>query len=222
MMRFQRGFTLVELVLVIVVLGILTSIGAVVWTGVEANARDKARETDARQWASTFDTYKGRNLVWPLLPSGDGAAGVKAVCLGTPVSPTPNSTKCVQYSGGASTYLDTSSNSDYTAMMTAVATVGKTPVNSGSVVSNSVAGPFVYLWQSTNTTTQTVTITGLFMNFFEHNCPSDFLKPSDIATKYPSSDTHVYDQLTTLLGGVSGANACGLVKQFSYNPNSLL
>lgn len=206
MNRRQRGFTVIELLIVIVVIGILAGIVVTVWSTTGAYARDKARETDVRTWAATFDTYKSRFAVYPALPTADGTAGAQYLCLGS-FSSTSN--KCVQYGGSSTQYLDATATAA-AAIATNVAKVGSTPINSGVAIKSKVVGPFVWLTQSTDGSA-TVTVTAKFINFFEQNCPSDFTDETS------NSDT----TLAALFSGISGtAKACSLTKTTTYNPNS--
>lgn len=45
-MKVRRGFTIVELMIVIVIMGVLLTIGTVMYRGYQASARDKERESD--------------------------------------------------------------------------------------------------------------------------------------------------------------------------------
>ena len=47
--RFSQGFTIVELLIVIVVIAILASITVAVYTGIQGRTRDSRRLVDARQ-----------------------------------------------------------------------------------------------------------------------------------------------------------------------------
>jgi len=56
----NKGFTIVELLIVIVVIGILSSISVVSYNGVQANARDTARKSDVTAIAKALQLYGGR------------------------------------------------------------------------------------------------------------------------------------------------------------------
>ena len=53
----MKGFTLVELVIVIAILAILTAIGLQIFNGVQENARLTTAESNARQLAGSITTY---------------------------------------------------------------------------------------------------------------------------------------------------------------------
>lgn len=65
MVRYKRsGFTIVELLIVIVVIGILAAITIVAYNGVQARARDNVRKSDLAQLAKATKLYavdKGDN-----------------------------------------------------------------------------------------------------------------------------------------------------------------
>src|SRR5260221_10781429 len=52
----QKGFTLVELMVTISIIAILTTIGLVVYTGVQAGARDAKRKGDMDAFSSAYET----------------------------------------------------------------------------------------------------------------------------------------------------------------------
>lgn len=216
------GFTLVEILIVVTLLGIVLSIGVLSWSNVAGNSRDRARAQDVKTWAQTFDLYKSRFTVWPALPTDDSTA--KIVCLGVPYaessSVNPNK-RCGQYtsvSGTDTTYKNTvtagavtSDDTTFTALKTEILKVGNFPTNTSlpiTDVSTPVVGPAVHLSQST--VSGTVTVTGLFFGFFENPCANDL-------TNLKASSS-----LSAFLSGVPSGSAkphvCGLTKQFSYTP----
>ena len=82
-----RGFTIVELLIVIVVIGILAAIVIVAFNGVQTKAKNTSRASEVQQYAKLFNAYKisGVNSSgdgWPNVPPG-------TYCLGTgfPQSP---------------------------------------------------------------------------------------------------------------------------------------
>lgn len=204
MKKAQHGFTLIELILVMVLLAVLATIGIIAWNGVVVSSRDRARENDTRLWATTFETYRGRFIAYPAMPTGDSPLD-KVICLGTF---SQYSNKCGQYNSNTSTQSVADSGSS--SMLTEIAKVGRVPSNSGPAVNSALVGPLVYLSQTT--ASGTTTVTGKFINFFETNCPSDF---TDISSSLPLLLALV---LTGLPGGTN-AKACALVKTFSYTPN---
>ena len=63
----QSGFTIVELLIVIVVIGILATLVIVTFTGIQQKARDTKRKTDLGALQSTLENYYGSNNTYPTL-----------------------------------------------------------------------------------------------------------------------------------------------------------
>ncbi len=205
MKRHHTGFTLVELVIAIVVVAILAAIVILAWAGVGAWSRDQARESDVRNWVSTFDLYKSRYAVWPALPTGNTTAGDVTLCLGASFT----NDKCGQFkSSSTSRFVDADNSSS---MLANVKKVGEVPKNGGPANNNFLVGPLVYLKQTTSGST--VTVTAEFINFFEGNCPSGF---KNINSSLPASIANVRSGLPA----GTHANVCAIYpyKTFSYKP----
>lgn len=66
------GFTLVELIIVIVVIGILAAIILVAYGNVTARASDGARDTVVSQLKKAIELYKVDNGKYPVLKNSDG------------------------------------------------------------------------------------------------------------------------------------------------------
>lgn len=60
-----HGFTIVELLIVIVVIGILTSITVVAYSGIQGRARDSQRLSDLKTIMKALEIYKINNGVYP-------------------------------------------------------------------------------------------------------------------------------------------------------------
>lgn len=60
-----KGFTLVELLIVIVVIAILAAISIVAYNGVTQKARDDERQTNARNLVNAAASYNSENDKWP-------------------------------------------------------------------------------------------------------------------------------------------------------------
>src|SRR5574342_865302 len=76
----QKGFTLVELLIVIVVIGILATLVIVTFTGIQQKARDNQRTTDVNAIYSHLQAYYAQNGSYPtlaMLTDGAGFAGWK-------------------------------------------------------------------------------------------------------------------------------------------------
>ena len=69
MKRSRSGFTLVELVVVIAVIGILASIVIASYTGVQANNRDTRRKTDMANLVKSLELYYSDYGNYPLATS---------------------------------------------------------------------------------------------------------------------------------------------------------
>lgn len=66
------GFTIVELLIVIVVIGILAAITIVAFNGVQARSRDTARITKVKDIAKALELYKVDNGRYPPILDGRG------------------------------------------------------------------------------------------------------------------------------------------------------
>lgn len=73
MQNKRSGFTIVELLIVIVVIGILAAITIVVYNGTQARARDTQRTSDARNILTALEAYKAVNNVYPVATSTAGS-----------------------------------------------------------------------------------------------------------------------------------------------------
>jgi type II secretion system protein G len=76
--RKQSGFTIVELLIVIIVIGILATLVLVTFTGVQQKARNTQRQTDIKAVASHLETYNAQNGMYPTKANLDDATWVAA------------------------------------------------------------------------------------------------------------------------------------------------
>ena len=66
-LRKQKGFTIVELLIVIVVIGILATLVIVTFTGVQQKARDSQRQTDINAVDAHLEAFYAENGYYPTL-----------------------------------------------------------------------------------------------------------------------------------------------------------
>lgn len=205
MLKKDTGFTLVEMVLIISVLGILVTIGAFAWTGIRAWSENKARYTELNQWVSAFDLYKTKYASYPDMPvsSADGT-NVYYYCLGD--FPATNSNRCGEYTSGNTAKYRESKGPDANGQIAAdirtqLALVGNVPTNAAAPTAQLVIGPYVDFDKSTSG--PTVTITAKFIGIFEGStCPTGTVQE----TSPPMG------------GSISGTIACKITRQLTYNP----
>jgi len=74
----QSGFTIVELLIVIVVIGILATLVIVTFTGIQQKARDSKRKTDIGALQTTLENYYGSNNTFPTLADLNSTTWQKA------------------------------------------------------------------------------------------------------------------------------------------------
>src|SRR5690349_10510829 len=66
-LKAQKGFTIVELLIVIVVIGILATLVIVTFTGIQQKARNTKRTTDINAIDSHVEAYFAQNGYYPTL-----------------------------------------------------------------------------------------------------------------------------------------------------------
>ena len=70
----QEGFTIVELLIVIVVIGILAALVITTFTGIQQKARNTERETDIKALQGQIEAYYAQNGRYPTLANMNTAA----------------------------------------------------------------------------------------------------------------------------------------------------
>jgi type II secretion system protein G len=68
-----KGFTIVELLIVIVVIGILAALVIVTYNGIQQKARDTERKTDINALHGQFEAYQAQNGKYPTLANVNDA-----------------------------------------------------------------------------------------------------------------------------------------------------
>lgn len=100
----SKGFTIVELLIVVVVIAILAAITLVAFNGIQTKARDSSRDTAARSIRQALEHYKTDNS--ETYPScGTANVGYNSTCLATSLVPKylqsiptdPSSGKIIEY-----------------------------------------------------------------------------------------------------------------------------
>lgn len=74
----QKGFTIVELLIVIVIIGILAAIVIVAYSGITSRAKITSVKSDLSNMAKKMDIYKATNGTYPVDGTGLGNVGLKA------------------------------------------------------------------------------------------------------------------------------------------------
>jgi type II secretion system protein G len=70
----SRGFTIVELLIVIVVIGILAALVIVTYNGIQQKARDTERKTDIKAVQGHLEAYWADNAKYPTLAQTNDSA----------------------------------------------------------------------------------------------------------------------------------------------------
>lgn len=89
----QRGFTIVELLIVIVVIGILAAITIVAYNGVQQRARDVTRTSDISGIQKALELYRVDNGIYPSIGTdnvGYALSGLAAALVPTYIPRIPN------------------------------------------------------------------------------------------------------------------------------------
>lgn len=162
--RTKPGFTIVELLIVIVVIGILAAITIVAYNGIQTRARNVSRASEGTQAAKLLASYKAQNGNFPSLSSGQ----VSCIGSGFPNFNGDGLTDCwdVRIVGGFTFHPDATFNSQ-------LALMGSIPNGDRTVVEypfdgNGFVGP-VYIAAGGPDSTGTA-----YVRFFQEgtSCPS--------------------------------------------------
>ena len=82
MIKTKSGFTIVELLIVIVVIAILAAISVVAFNGIQARAQNTSRLTELNAWSKIFALYKGTYGSYPRPDSTTFGQYKYGFCLG--------------------------------------------------------------------------------------------------------------------------------------------
>lgn len=115
--RKQSGFTIVELLIVIVVIGILAAIVITTFTGVQKKGRDADRKSDINAIYSQVEVYFAQNAKYPTLANlnDDSWRNTNVKGLTDDAITAPGGTDALVASGAATTnyeYVATPANCD--------------------------------------------------------------------------------------------------------------
>lgn len=128
----DRGFTIVELLIVIVVIGILAAITIVAYNGVQNRAKTTSAQSTAQTVAKKIEAYNAEETGYPLLSTAlTNAATTKTyyltgVTFGTPASgSSPSTVSFIKCGSG-------------------------TPANQAAITASNITGNRVYYFDYTN------------------------------------------------------------------------
>lgn len=136
-----KGFTIVELLIVIVVIGILAAIVIVAYNGIQKRAMNTGRMSELKSWQKSFEAYKATYGQYPDL-TNDG------YCLGTGFP----SGKCRNYTQPVGSVT----HAENTTLVSELAKITSTPSGNRAGLGSAVIGPFVVY------NTSTVVLYGIF------------------------------------------------------------
>lgn len=162
MRKSMSGFTIIELLVTVVVIGIIASISIVSYNGVQTRTNNSNRTAQLQAWQSVFERYKAKKGEVPLPTTATGTG----FCLGTTGFPNGYGgvPRCRDYNDGGTTSLRVSDNS---ALMNELKTVvPNLPSSAQNVPVNGTVGPYMY-YNATN-----IQIQGAFNGTSTSECPS--------------------------------------------------
>jgi len=139
--RFVNGFTIVELLIVVVVIAILAAISVVAYTGIQERSSNTARIASIRQYITLLSLYATQNGTYPSFTEG--------ACLGAGYTNSECSNSTLSGSWPATA-------TEQIAFNTQLSSVGNLPdykkLNDTATGSGNEAGAFMYQRIGTNET----------------------------------------------------------------------
>lgn len=150
----RSGFTIVELLIVIVVIAILATISIVAYNGIQQRAATTVILSEVKQWRNLFEVYKAANGSYPAPATGDpltsggpGSNMLNAYCLGTGF-PQSNGTSYCYVVNSSSTYAVAEATGSY--ILSQLTSVGRPPLQSKKYVYGTVTGPVLKYVSASN------------------------------------------------------------------------
>lgn len=137
--HLKSGFTIVELIVVIVVLGILATITIVSYNGIQQRALNTARINELRMWEKIMVSYvMTKGDFPPSLAYNASVPNFKCLGRGFPVG-AGNIPRCRDYNSTTNSYPET----DNAALMAELSTIATVP-NSQKKPAGGAVGPYIH------------------------------------------------------------------------------
>lgn len=174
----QKGFTIVELLIVIVVIAILASISIVAYNGIQARATNVSQLSEIKAWEQAFNVYRADNGQWPsaLVPAGANGANLVYYCLGSNFPPSNGGgAAACRDKGGANSYpqlRSTSGSPSLVQQLGSYISISTTPKSLGA----GVTGPWAAVY---NEPDRTLELNQIFLGKNGSECPSDYQDNAD-------------------------------------------
>lgn len=163
MRKSASGFTIIELLIVIIVIGIIASISIISYNGVQTRTNNANRAAQLQAWQSVFERYKAKKGTVPFATTTANDTGF---CLGTTGFPNgyDGVPRCRDYlSSGSENSLRVSDNA---ALMAELQTVVPNLPSAQNIPVGRTVGPYVY-YRSTY-----IDIQGAFNGATTSECPT--------------------------------------------------
>jgi prepilin-type N-terminal cleavage/methylation domain-containing protein len=126
------GFTIVELLIVIVVIAILAAISVVAYSGITQRANQQLASNEVKTWSKLFMAYQA---TYGTFPSSSIAAG--NYCLGSGF----DNGYCRRNSGATTTFSHPENSAETATMMNEIRKIGNPPMNTKKYTLDSTNGP---------------------------------------------------------------------------------